>query len=230
MWKKLKLLKNNQIKSLMIDIYMLLYLAPIQVFIMGVANSKNLIRIFNDQVKGIYWIKDGAYKNNIIVQEDSTTIGVCAASGVTFANNCWSKTPPSNMRGSGYIVADPLIAKTGDYLPGELTGLYFKILAGSPCINAGDPNYVAEPNETDMDGEQRVMLGRVDMGADEFNPFEVSFNVVSKRRISRTVFEYDCKVTLRNISRFAVRNVQLEMIKASADALDAAILRARRDG
>jgi hypothetical protein len=85
----------------------------------------------------------------------------------------------------------------------------------SPCINAGDPNYVAGPNETDMDGDLRVMLGRVDMGADEFNPFEVSFDVVSKRRVGRTVFEYDCNATLRNISLFTVRDVQLEIVKAS---------------
>jgi hypothetical protein len=32
----------------------------------GVANSKNLIRTFTGQIKGIYWIKDGANKNNII--------------------------------------------------------------------------------------------------------------------------------------------------------------------
>jgi hypothetical protein len=37
----------------------------------------------------------------------------------------------------------------------------------SPCINAGDPDYVLEPNETDIDSEPRVMNGRVDIGADE---------------------------------------------------------------
>jgi hypothetical protein len=59
------------------------------------------------------------------------------------------------------------------------------------------------------------MLGRVDMGADEFNPFEVTFEVVNKRRIDRTVFEYDCNVTLMNISRFDVKNIQLEISRAS---------------
>jgi subtilisin family serine protease len=37
----------------------------------------------------------------------------------------------------------------------------------SPCINAGDPNF-AQLNETDIDGQPRVIGGRVDMGADEF--------------------------------------------------------------
>jgi hypothetical protein len=44
----------------------------------------------------------------------------------------------------------------------------------SNCIDAGDPNFVAGPNETDIDGEDRIMDGdrsgaaRVDIGADEF--------------------------------------------------------------
>jgi hypothetical protein len=38
----------------------------------------------------------------------------------------------------------------------------------SPCINAGDPNYMPEPNETDLDGKPRVIGGRIDMGAYEY--------------------------------------------------------------
>jgi parallel beta-helix repeat protein/predicted outer membrane repeat protein len=45
----------------------------------------------------------------------------------------------------------------------------YHLLPVSPCINAGDPNYVAEPNETDLDGLPRVIGGRIDMGAYEFN-------------------------------------------------------------
>ncbi len=46
----------------------------------------------------------------------------------------------------------------------------YHLLPGSPCINAGDPNYVAEPNETDLDGNPRVIDGRIDMGAYEYWP------------------------------------------------------------
>jgi hypothetical protein len=58
------------------------------------------------------------------------------------------------------------------------------LLPESPCIDAGDPDYVAEPDEVDINGEPRVIDGRVDMGADEFNsagtligtwPFEFEF-------------------------------------------------------
>ena len=36
-------------------------------------------------------------------------------------------------------------------------------------INAGDPNYISEPNETDLDGSPRIIAGRIDMGAYESN-------------------------------------------------------------
>jgi parallel beta-helix repeat protein len=38
----------------------------------------------------------------------------------------------------------------------------------SPCIDSGDPGYVSGPNEVDLDGNPRVVSGRVDMGAYEF--------------------------------------------------------------
>jgi predicted outer membrane repeat protein len=45
----------------------------------------------------------------------------------------------------------------------------YHLKLASPCINAGDPNYVPEPNDTDIDGLPRVIGGRIDMGAFEFN-------------------------------------------------------------
>jgi parallel beta-helix repeat protein len=67
--------------------------------------------------------------------------------------------------GIGNIDVDPLFVDpcNGDY----------HLLPGSPCIDAGDPNYLAEPNETDLDGNPRVVDGDndgnsvVDMGAYE---------------------------------------------------------------
>jgi parallel beta-helix repeat protein len=46
----------------------------------------------------------------------------------------------------------------------------FRLLLGSPCINAGDPYYIAEPDETDLDGKPRIIGGRIDMGAFEYSP------------------------------------------------------------
>ena len=46
----------------------------------------------------------------------------------------------------------------------------YHLLASSPCIDAGDPNYIPEPNENDLDGNPRIVNDRIDMGAYEFAP------------------------------------------------------------
>ena len=43
----------------------------------------------------------------------------------------------------------------------------YHLLAGSPCIDAADPNFVPDPNELDIDGENRIQYCRADIGPDE---------------------------------------------------------------
>ena len=64
--------------------------------------------------------------------------------------------------GIGNLNTDPLFVdrNAGDY----------HLRSSSPCINAGDPNRTAEAGETDIDGESRIMGGRIDMGAYELRP------------------------------------------------------------
>ncbi|UCG15468.1 MAG: hypothetical protein JSV19_09235 [Phycisphaerales bacterium] len=64
--------------------------------------------------------------------------------------------------GPGNIDRDPVFADptSGDY----------HLQRSSPCVNAGDPTFVPGAGETDIDGDQRVQGGFVDMGADE-TPF-----------------------------------------------------------
>ena len=45
----------------------------------------------------------------------------------------------------------------------------YHLQAISPCVNAGDPDFTAD-GQTDIDGQPRVMAGRVDIGADEVVP------------------------------------------------------------
>lgn len=45
----------------------------------------------------------------------------------------------------------------------------YHLLSNSPCINTGDPDYIPEPNQKDLDGLPRLIGGRVDMGAHEFD-------------------------------------------------------------
>ena len=62
--------------------------------------------------------------------------------------------------GAGNISTEPEFVdpNNGDY----------HLLAGSPCINAGDPNYAASPDTIDIDGNLRIINGIVDIGAYEF--------------------------------------------------------------
>jgi hypothetical protein len=64
--------------------------------------------------------------------------------------------------GVGNFDLDPLFVDpaAGDYHLGP----------GSPCIDAGNPAFVPQPGELDIDGERRVQGGRVDVGADEVPP------------------------------------------------------------
>jgi hypothetical protein len=78
--------------------------------------------------------------------------------------------------GEGNIHSNPLFV---DPLNSD-----YHLLPSSPCIDAGDPNYIAEPNETDLDGKPRILDGNndasavVDMGA-----YEYRFTISAEARI-----------------------------------------------
>ncbi len=44
----------------------------------------------------------------------------------------------------------------------------YRLLPDSVCIDAGDPNFIPEPSETDLAGNPRVINSRIDMGAYEY--------------------------------------------------------------
>ena len=48
-------------------------------------------------------------------------------------------------------------------IPGD-----YHLKLGSPCIDKGDPKYIAEPGEVDVGGAPRVINGRIDTGAYEW--------------------------------------------------------------
>jgi len=70
--------------------------------------------------------------------------------------------------GTGNIDADPLFTDPNG--PDDIPGTEdddLRLAPSSPCVDAGDPNYVPGPNEKDINGNPRVASGRVDMGAYE---------------------------------------------------------------
>ena len=84
--------------------------------------------------------------------------------------------------GEGNIDADPLFVDPDgpDDDPATWEDNDYHLAAGSPCIDAGDPEFVPLPGAADIDGEARLWDGDgdgvaiVDMGADEFGSFGVA--------------------------------------------------------
>ncbi len=94
-------------------------------------------------------------------------------------NYCCVEGWTGNLGGTDNMGLDPCSVKAGHWdpngTPDELADDFFvmgnyNLFATSPCIDAGDPNYAAEPNETDIDGKPRIIGGRIDMGAYEYWP------------------------------------------------------------
>ena len=82
--------------------------------------------------------------------------------------------PVGAVDGGGNINLDPMFTRPADPGPdGTWDGVDddygdLRLQVGSPCIDAGDPGFVGQPGETDLEGHARVLCSRVDMGAYEF--------------------------------------------------------------
>jgi predicted outer membrane repeat protein len=102
---------------------------------------------------------DGMYESSQIYANEPIVVDYSCIQGLTGV-----------LGGIGNIGTDPCFVDpdTGDY----------HLLPDSPSINAGDPNYIAEPNETDLDGNPRVICGRIDMGA-----YECQCTIIAEARI-----------------------------------------------
>ncbi|UCF42466.1 MAG: hypothetical protein JSV99_07635 [Planctomycetota bacterium] len=71
--------------------------------------------------------------------------------------------------GPGNIDTDPCFVSPYYYdVNGTWIGRDFRLLPNSPCIDAGEPNYMPQPGETDLDGNPRVSGYAIDMGAYEY--------------------------------------------------------------
>jgi hypothetical protein len=87
-----------------------------------------------------------------------------ASGGANYDSSCtlnYCCTTPLPTNGVGNIVADPHFVDTNGCRN-------LRLQSSSPCINAGNNAYVT--TSADLDGRPRVVGGRVDMGAYEFQP------------------------------------------------------------
>ncbi len=86
--------------------------------------------------------------------------------------------------GYGIIDADPLFVDASNH--------DYHLTSGSPCRDAGDPYYLPAPGETDIDGQPRIMNGRVDMGLDEYPYEDCNHNGISDHQDILDGTSLDC--------------------------------------
>jgi len=126
----------------------------------------------NETGGGLCNYSSGPAVNNCIFWNNTVGEGIDESAQIhgteTVINYSCVQGWTGNLVGVGNIGDDPLFVNpaNGDY----------HLLPNSPCIDTGDPNFIPEPNETDLDGWPRVVDGDedgitvVDMGAYEYMP------------------------------------------------------------
>ena len=130
--------------------------------------------IVNNSAYGVmsYYAVDAEITSSIIWNNGSSASDNLYATNGTFslAYSCIE----GGYTGTGNITSDPCFV--------EADANDFHLDANSPCIDTGDPDFEPEPNETDIDGEDRAVDGDangteiVDMGADEFYWSEADYS------------------------------------------------------
>ena len=109
-------------------------------------------------------------KNNIFLQEDSTTVMLIASgSGLGFGYNNYDDSQANvddDAEGTGdNYSSDPLLTESGSTADGAMTGDWFKLQSESPCIDDGTT--IAALTD-DYFGTSRPVNSVYDMGAYEY--------------------------------------------------------------
>ena len=106
----------------------------------------------------------------------------------------------------GNISTDPCFASAIDY----------HLLEDSLCINAGDPAFVPEPAETDIDGDQRISGAGIDIGADEYMlGITANINIMPKSlNLQSNRLWVTCTVKLEDI--YNINDINTKTLKLNA--------------
>ena len=120
----------------------------------AISPQTNLVLDYND------WYTPNNDSNNINVNWGSAS----------YSDFSTYRTSSGTEKHSFY--ANPLIVNA------SITSPDFHITALSPCINRGDPAYVMASNETDFDGNIRIINSLLDIGAYEYKPGTVPVQFV----------------------------------------------------
>jgi parallel beta-helix repeat protein len=128
-------------------------------------NSGTGIRIMKPPLAGLAHT-DSRIANNIVLQSNGTLAGVDTAAGLTFDHNLWSRTPPTNVSGTGDVVGNPMLTDPNHVrTAGEVIADWYKLTTASPAMDKGDTlTEVAE----DYFGALRSQDAPYDIGAHEY--------------------------------------------------------------
>ena len=164
----------------------------------GILSSYNGQTVLNDC---ILWGNRGSDST----VESAQVAGETSDNGMPQLNYCCVEGWTGNLGGISNTGLNPCFAKVGNWdpngTPNNMVDDFFvmgdyHLLVASPCINAGDPNYVPEPNGTDLDGRARVFDGRIDMGAYEFPNTSPAACIISGNQMLEARGPFGVKVTL----------------------------------
>jgi hypothetical protein len=83
-----------------------------------------------------------------------------------------------HQQGIGNINQEPLFVDNGYWQGDVFVAGDYQLQLESSCINAGNPNCIAEQSETDLADQPRIKLGRIDMGCYEgdTHPMDIDKN------------------------------------------------------
>lgn len=140
---------------------------------------------------GILCSGETVVTNSILWGNMPDQIAGCDDDDVAFCN-IEADGPPA---GTGNIAADPLFGQAGAWVDATdpevileashakavWTSGDYHLLSTSPCVDAGDPDYVGDPDRTDLDGQARLSGAAVDMGAYEVQGLVAVYRFVSPK-------------------------------------------------
>jgi parallel beta-helix repeat protein len=152
----------------------------------------------------ILWGNTASQGNQIAVgmpdDPDESTLTITYSDVQGGENDAYVKPGCELNWGIGNIDADPWLVEPGFWdangTPQDANDDFwiegnYHLLEGSPCIDTGDPNYTPEPNETDLDGNPRIVNDRIDMGAYEYiPPVEVAVHLTPQTLNCRSKGKY----------------------------------------
>jgi hypothetical protein len=93
----------------------------------------------------------------------------------------------------------------------------YHLLADSPCVNAGDPAFVAQPVELDIDGGPRVSGGRIDIGADEREAAIAATVALKPKTLNLAANARTISCSIRLPAAYSVRNIVVSSVRLNGE-------------